>query len=98
MRLKFIDVPQPADRQDYEDAIETISGNLVKTGSVRCVIRFGNITTPGISDIDLMAVFKDDSFCPDDPLNALPYKQRKLFTHNVDAVPEKYFYDLVKYS
>ncbi len=98
MNLKFIDAPQPAAKQDYEDAVDFISGNLKKSKNIISIIRFGNFTTPGISDIDLMVVFKNNSFCNEQPFLDLPVQQRRLFTHGVDSITENHFINLYKFS
>lgn len=98
MGLKFIDAPRPAARKDYDDAVNSISEKLKKSADLISIIRFGSLTTPGISDIDLLAVFKEGSSGNVNPLFDLPHGQKTLFTHNVDAVSELFLPGLIKYS
>ena len=87
---RFIDIPAPADRNAYERAIERIIENNRKTEGLRTIYRLGNITTPGISDIDILFVFENGCRCTINGLEDLPRDERRLFTHGIMAMPEKF--------
>jgi hypothetical protein len=98
MRLRFIDVPQPAAPQQYEAAIEQVVSRLADAPGLAGIIRFGHLTTPGISDIDLLAVFDDGAHCAIDPLAGLAPAHRRLFTHGVDAMSHSFFRETADYT
>lgn len=88
---RFIDIPSPAERDAYERAIKRVIENNRKTEGLRTIYRLGNITTPGISDIDILFVFEDGCPCLLNGLEDLPRDESRLFTHGIMAMPEKFF-------
>src|SRR5215207_1005947 len=91
VKLNYINRPVFTDRAQYDRAIQDISSQLAAIPGVKTVYRFGNITTPGISDIDLLVVFQNKV-----PCNASGFENVKghdyLFTHGIMALCEDHFY------
>ena len=76
--MLIIDEPTYFTQAEYESEIQLCVENLAKCPDVVSIYQVGNINTPGISDIDIIVVFKDGAqYLPDPraPLN------RYLFSH-----------------
>lgn len=86
MIFRFIDVPQAVPISYYEEAINQLVEKIKMFNGLLGIIQFGNVTTPGISDIDLLAVFENDVACNQNPFEGFPKKYKSLFTHGIDAM------------
>ncbi len=90
-QLKFINRPVKSIRESYLEAISIISNDLIKNEGVKAIYQFGNITTPGISDIDLLVVAKDNFIIDLNGFENLPSKYKNLFTHGILGVSESFY-------
>lgn len=98
MKYRFINFPRYMPIERYDAAVEKVCDLLVQQQGLLSIYQVGSIGHPGISDIDLIAVFKDGSKCDADPLSCLPRDERRLFTHNVFGIAEGFFRELPRYS
>lgn len=57
------------------------------------IYQIGSVSNPGISDIDMMVVFEDDTVQKADPVRDFQTDQY-LFTHQIYGVPSKYWSEL----
>ena len=89
--LKFINRPEFKMRSSYDEAINIISSNLIQIEGVKAIYQFGNITTPGISDIDLLVVVKNNIKIEQNGFENYPSKLKYLFTHGIMALCEDHF-------
>lgn len=96
--LKFIDQPAPCSRQLYDDACAGIVQRNTGLDGLRAIYRFGNITTPGISDLDLLFVFEPGTTCERTGLENLPEAHRSLFTHGIMAISEDQLNDNKRFT
>ncbi|MBK9637309.1 MAG: hypothetical protein IPO63_05680 [Bacteroidetes bacterium] len=96
--LRFIDHPQPTDRSLYDDAVRGIIERNKHLPGLKSIVQFGNITTPGISDIDLLFVFKNGEGCIGTGLENLPEEHKNLFTHGIMALSENQYTDNEYYT
>lgn len=92
MKLHLLNRPVMADKKLYEEAIGFLSDEFKKITGVKGFFRFGNITVPGISDLDLLLVFEDKMKCDRTGFENLPDKYSYLFTHGIMAVSESDFH------
>lgn len=92
MSLRFINRPVFVPKELYAEANDFLIKYFNDTPSVLAVYQFGNITSPGISDIDLLLVFKDGEKCLLTGFEKLPVQYKYLFTHGIMALSEKHFY------
>lgn len=58
----------------------------------------GSISTPGISDIDMVVVFEDVKTCQLNPLYGLSRTDRYLFIHDLYGASRKYFNEAQRYT
>ena len=92
MKYHFINRPVPLPVLDYTDAITYLRGKFEKTDGFRSLYRFGNITTPGISDLDILVVFEDNCKCLLNGFEDMPARFRNVFTHGIMAMSESHFH------
>lgn len=84
VRFRFLDFPVPLSPDIYAEAIERMC-NRVLAGlpGIRSVYQIGGVSTPGISDIDMVAVFADGVSCPVDPRHGHTGTDSYLFAHHL---------------
>lgn len=98
MSLRFINKPVFVPKELYANANDFLIQYYKSIPSVLSVYQFGNITSPGISDIDLLLVFKDGEKCLLNGFEELPSEYKYLFTHGIMALCEKHFYQNHHYT
>lgn len=91
MSYRFVNRPQPIPLQDYGEAVAWLGEKFSQDSDVLAMYRFGNITAPGISDLDLLIVFRDNARCSLTGFEYLPDRYRKVFTHGIMAMKESHF-------
>src|SRR3989344_869283 len=82
-KMRLTDFPRFVSITEYESAIEAMAGSLAKIPGVMTIYQIGGVSHPGISDIDLYAVFEDNAYCEIDPLQNLPNGYDYLFIHHI---------------
>ena len=98
MSFTFINNPSPAKREEYDSAVNAVVQQLQNAEGLLAIYRFGNISSPGISDIDLLAVFENDVRCEMSGFEQMPPHLQKLFTHGVMALSKKHFRGRKQYT
>lgn len=91
--IRFIQRPFRAERSEYDETIQLLLETLKNYEGVKGVYLLGNISKPGISDLDLLVVFHQNQECLRDPFEKLGPHQRRLFTHGIMAMGEGFFTD-----
>ena len=86
LELKFIYYPRYVERPEYDSAIGHMVEKLSRQTGVVSIFQFGNINTPGISDIDILVVFKDGVECHINHRQDLSELDRYLFSHSLYGV------------
>lgn len=98
MSLRFINRPVFVPRKMYAEANEFLINYFKEIPSIVSIYQFGNITAPGISDIDLLLVFKDEEKCLLNGFEIFPERFNYLFTHGMMALCEKHFHQNHHYT
>jgi hypothetical protein len=96
--VKFIDLPQFVPKESYSGAVDRMVYRLCKEDGILSIYQIGHVSTPGISDIDLVAVFADDARCLADPRAGLSTEDHYLFMHNLYGVCMTDFGEGQRYS
>ena len=86
----LVNYPKFVDLNDYHKAIEEMVGVLSTYTGVKAVFQVGGLSSPGISDIDLVVVFENGAKCSKEPLLELSHASRYLFTHGLFGTCEKH--------
>jgi hypothetical protein len=91
MNYRFVNRPEPIPLQEYGEAVAFLGEKFSQIEGLKTIYRFGNITTPGISDLDLLVVFKDNVRCTLTGFEDLPKRYKNVFTHGIMALKESHF-------
>lgn len=89
--IRFTDRPEYCPREWYDECLQELSQHLGSLPGIRSVYRFGNISIPGISDLDILLVFENETSCIASGLEQLSAKHKILFTHGIMAMSEQHF-------
>lgn len=96
--FRYIERPIYCERDWYDEALEIISSRLSEQPGVKAVYRFGNITVPGVSDLDILVVFENDAKSSLNGMEGLWERHTRLFTHGIMAIREDQFYSNMRYT
>lgn len=95
-KFRFGDEPKKFERSDYHRSIDRIVHQLGSNQAILSIYQIGGIRTPGISDVDLVVVFKNDTNFLANPLQNLSSSDRYFFIHNLFGTSEAYFKRIAK--
>lgn len=98
MRFKTTNWPKKQPLHLYEETIRDLSSVFQNQPGFISLYQMGSITQPGISDINLIAVFADNQSFNKDPIQVLPAEKQLLFTHNIFGISSTYFAEIQKVS
>jgi len=65
--------------------------------NVKSIYQLGSVSDPGISDIDILVIFSDNTGMNGDPRNVLDSKGKYLFTHQLFAIHESMINEFAQY-
>ncbi len=82
-RYSLIDLPIYVQQELYEINVSAVASALMNHGKVESVYRIGSVSAPGISDLDMLVIFKDGTTTTHDPLKKLDEKGHYLFVHRL---------------
>jgi hypothetical protein len=91
MNLLFIDNPRYASTEAYTKAIGRMVERLNKYNGTVAIYQIGSVSTPGISDIDMLVVFEDGARCDINPLENLFRDEEYFFIHRLYGASRSYF-------
>lgn len=97
-KLKFIDYPTPIDRSAYDDLKVKIISDLNSFRQVKSIYQMGSVNEPGISDLDIICVFEENSNCNIDIRKGLSIEERNILTHSLFGIESNYFEQALKYN
>ena len=79
--MKIIDYPILKSESMYDAALHKKVDLLKTISGVSSIYQIGSVTTPGISDIDLLVIFKDNFYFFEDMMKDNNEIEKYLFTH-----------------
>jgi hypothetical protein len=91
MNFRFTDYPQPVALSVYEKSLSSMTARLMDTGAIAAIYQLGGVSNAGISDIDMLAVFKNDVVVNRNFLEGISEVERYLFIHNLYGISESNF-------
>ncbi|MDA8824349.1 hypothetical protein N9N17_00450 [Schleiferiaceae bacterium] len=95
--MRFIDLPSKIDHSEYEDLKSRIVESLDKE-KIDSIYQIGSVRHPGISDLDIVVVFKPDSVYTEDPRKALNPEDGRILTHPLFGADREFFEESFQYS
>jgi hypothetical protein len=98
MKRYFIDYPVYYSLKHYNDTISTIIKKLRTDKNIISIYQIGHITDVGISDIDILVIFKNDYKSLINPLFDSNKIQKYLLVHKLFGMCEQDFYKVQKFS
>jgi hypothetical protein len=93
MTLKYIDHPVKISVSQYEDLKVKLISQLLAQDNIISVYQMGSVKHPGISDLDIICVFTNESQCHENFRINLDVDEKNILTHGLFGIEEK---DLVK--
>jgi len=96
--VKFIDWPRPVDPGDYERAVQEIAERLARQPGFLSLYQIGHCSHPGISDLDLIAVFADGAECKQDVRSGLSSPSAYVLVHDLWGVARSRFSQALQYT
>jgi hypothetical protein len=97
-RYRYSDFIRPATHADYDRAIDDRIAWLRRQPGLVSVYAIGSVGHPGISDIDLVALFEDDASVREHPLEGLDGVARYLFVHTLYGAGRTDFLEAQRFS
>jgi hypothetical protein len=88
--MKLIDIPKYLDLIEYENLTTAIINKYSGFEEITAICKIGTVSAPGISDLDFLFIFENESSFRHDILNELTGSQRYIMIHNPFGIPEKY--------
>jgi hypothetical protein len=98
MAYQFLGIPKYVAPEVYENTVDKIVDFLKQEESIQAIYRLGNVNHPGISDIDIVVLFKDGEKCTLNPYGLLNEGDKYLLTHELFGASEKQFKKVIQYS
>ncbi|WP_412560014.1 hypothetical protein [Winogradskyella sp. MIT101101] len=98
MTFKLIDQPVKIALKQYNDLRTKLVNQLLSEGSVLSVYQMGSVKDPGISDLDIICIFKNDSTCNADLRNNLTINEKKILTHGIFGLEVKDLEKTISYN
>ena len=98
MSLKFTNFPSVIGLNEYEELKQKLVKQLLSYDCVLSVYQMGSVKDPGISDLDLICVFKNDSQNKDNLRNPLSNDEKRILTHGIFGVEEKDLSSAIEYN
>lgn len=98
MTYSFTDIPSPLEESAYHRILKNVVAKLSSLEGVEAVYQIGGIASPGISDLDLVVVFRDDFVCLYNLHDELSDEEKYLFIHKLFGCSAKYFHESSRYS
>lgn len=98
MTLKLIDHPIQISVQQYENLKTKLVNQLLSEDAVLSVYQMGSVKDPGISDLDIICVFKNNSSCDVNLRKNLTNEERKILTHGIFGLEECDLKQIISYN
>ena len=98
MSYSIIDYPHGVSASFYEDALQSMAEKVLETGAAKAVYQVGGVSSPGISDLDMVIVFKHQAEVTRNFLEDLSEEERYLFIHNLYGISEDDFGGAEKFA
>ncbi|HKR04616.1 MAG TPA: hypothetical protein VJY62_08255 [Bacteroidia bacterium] len=89
MSYHLVDYPYYVGISEYQEVLDRMVKRLLETNGVAAIYQVGGVGNPGISDLDMLTVFKDGFSAEQNFLSGLSTLERYLFIHNLYGISEK---------
>lgn len=97
MSYRIINRPHFVPESSYRKAINNMTDRLKTFTEIESIYQIGGISAPGISDIDMVVVFKDNTTFTINLLDQLSPEERYLFVHYLYGASKSDFVSVCPY-
>jgi hypothetical protein len=98
MTLKFIDHPIKISDSQYDVLKTKLVKQLLLNKAVKSVYQMGSVKDPGISDLDIICIFKNNSECRINLRKDLSIGEKKILTHGIFGLEERDLKQTISYN
>lgn len=98
MSLKYIDHPVSIAVSQYERLKEKLTNQLLAEDAVLSVYQMGSVKHPGISDLDIICVFKKGAQCHKNLRLDLNSDEKNILTHGIFGIEEQSLMKSMSYN
>src|SRR6187431_2115681 len=98
MNYRIIDYPHQVDLSFYDKSLGKMTERLISNGAASAVYQAGGVSNPGISDLDMVVIFKNEVHVDENFLQDLSAKERYLFIHNLYGISERDFEEAQRFA
>ncbi|MEO5571589.1 MAG: hypothetical protein ABIT08_01815 [Bacteroidia bacterium] len=98
MSYRIIDLPHYVSESGYMQTLNAMVKRLAALPETISVYQVGSISSPGISDLDMIVVFKDNQKVEQNFLGNLSTEEKYLFVHNLYGISERDFADVKRFT
>ncbi|MCX6276448.1 MAG: hypothetical protein NTV09_14710 [Bacteroidetes bacterium] len=98
MSIRIIDFPHSIPEAAYRQALKSMTERVVRTKMAKAVYQVGGISSPGISDLDMVVVFQDNAMVEENLLAGLTKEEQYLFIHNLYGISERKFAEAEQFA
>lgn len=96
--MKLISYPKVIAKSDYKSLTNEIISVLDSHDVALSIYQMGSVKDPGISDLDLICVFKEDVSFPDNIRENLTKHQKQILTHGIFGCNKKNINQAIDYG
>ena len=93
-----IDIPSAIEESAYHRILGNVLSKLAVVDGVEAIYQIGGISSPGISDLDLVLVFRNNFRCDFNIHQYLSDEEKYLFIHKLYGCSAKYFHESSRFS
>jgi hypothetical protein len=98
MNYRLIDRPHFVPESEYREALSAMTGRLSRLPETMAVYQVGGISAPGISDLDMIVVFRDNKKVEENFHHHLSSSEKYLFIHSLYGISESDFAQAERYT
>ncbi|RCT55354.1 hypothetical protein [Winogradskyella sp. KYW1333] len=98
MGLKFIDFPTFIEADKYDILKAKIVSDLKSKDVIKSIYQMGSVREPGISDLDIICVFKNGSSLDLDYRSTLSENEKAILTHGLFGIEKRFFAQSMNYG
>ncbi len=98
MSYRIIDYPHSVPESGYQQVLDVMVKRLSAIPETISVYQVGSISSPGISDLDMIAVFKNNKKIEKNFLENLSPEEKYLFVHNLYGISEADFAVVTRFT
>ena len=85
----FTNYPVAYSPDQYESTLAEVTTRLRSMEGVKAIYQFGNVKAPGISDLDILVVFKSGTKMRSNPIDRSRKQEGYFFAHNLFGLDEE---------